>query len=105
VIPESAAARPSPLSEAASPATEFEKVATAALFVEPALVDDVGAGQVLGVSRATIQRLRATGRLPEPIRLGRLVRWRVAELRAFAAAGCPSVERWEGMRDAREAAQ
>jgi predicted DNA-binding transcriptional regulator AlpA len=105
VIPESAGVRLSPPTEATSPATDLERAASAALLVEPALVDDVGAGQVLGVSRATVHRLRATGRLPEPIRLGRLVRWRVAELRAWAAAGCPSVERWEGMRDAREAAQ
>jgi excisionase family DNA binding protein len=54
--------------------------------------------KLLGISRAHAARLNAAGRLPRGVRLGRCVRWNVAELHAWTSAGCPARERWEAMR-------
>lgn len=55
-------------------------------------------GQVaslLNLSQRAIWKLLAVGRLPRPVRLGRSVRWRAAELSAWIGAGCPSRDTWE----------
>lgn len=44
----------------------------------------------LGVSRSFVWKLLASGRLPEPVRLGRAVRWRLRDLRCWEEAGCPA---------------
>ena len=56
---------------------------------EPLLVSDVEAARLLGVSRATVHRLRAAGRFPEAIRLGRALRFDRAELVAWAELALP----------------
>lgn len=43
-----------------------------------------------GCSTRHVYRLADSGRMPPPIRLGSLVRWRRAELEAWIGAGCPS---------------
>lgn len=49
-----------------------------------------------GMSVSHVERLSASGRLgPRPVKLGRLVRWRAAELRAWAEAGCPPRHEWD----------
>lgn len=53
---------------------------------------------LLNVSRRHVAALHATDRLPQPIRLGRAVRWRADELRAWLAAGAPSRDRWEALK-------
>jgi excisionase family DNA binding protein len=50
---------------------------------------------LLGVSRSFVRKLHDSSRLPRPVRLGRAVRWRRAELFAWLQAGCPSRDRWE----------
>lgn len=53
-----------------------------------------------GVSRAQWFKLHSMGRIPAPVRLGsRAPRWRVEELRAWLAAGCPDRAAWERIRD------
>lgn len=52
----------------------------------------------LGVSLRHVRRLDALGKLPEPIRLGRSVRWPVAEIDAWLAAGAPDRHKWNAMR-------
>lgn len=47
------------------------------------LLDADAVAQLLGISTATLYRLRATGRIPPPVKLGTgpgLVRWRRADL-------------------------
>ncbi|MBL9118592.1 MAG: helix-turn-helix domain-containing protein [Phycisphaerae bacterium] len=51
----------------------------------------------LNVSTRHVRRLTDAGALPRPIRLGSLVRWRLAEIDAWIASGCPRRER-EGER-------
>ena len=43
----------------------------------------------------------AAGKLPAPIRIGGRVVWRVAEIRAWLAAGAPDREAWAAMVAAR----
>ena len=42
-----------------------------------------------GCSTRHVIRLADAGRMPRPIKLGALIRWRRAELEAWIAAGCP----------------
>ncbi|HNQ24015.1 MAG TPA: AlpA family phage regulatory protein [Phycisphaerae bacterium] len=59
------------------------------------LVDAQGAAKLLGVARSQLYALLKSARLPLPIRLGiRATRWRVEELRAWTAAGCPPRHKW-----------
>ena len=46
--------------------------------------------ELLAVSRLTIFRWRAAGRLPPPLKIGRVVRWRRLEIETWLAAGCPT---------------
>lgn len=54
-----------------------------------------GVAKMLNVSVRQVWRLHSLGQLPRPVRLGACVRWRVNEIRAFVAAGCPSRQEWE----------
>jgi predicted DNA-binding transcriptional regulator AlpA len=67
---------------------------------EPLLVPAPQAATVCGVSVASWHRLRAAGKTPAPIRLGGSVRWRLAELRDWVAAGCPPRREWEARQRA-----
>ena len=49
-----------------------------------------GAALLGGCSTRHVYRLADAGRMPRPIKLGTLVRWRRAELEAWIGAGCPS---------------
>ena len=46
--------------------------------------------KLLCVSRLSIWRWRAAGRLPAPLRIGRVIRWRRSEIETWLAARCPS---------------
>lgn len=53
---------------------------------------DVGAvAALLGCSKRTVYRLSDGGRMPRPVKLGQLVRWRRAEVLAWIAGGCEPV--------------
>lgn len=68
--------------------------------IPPLAVDAAGAAELSGVSVSLWHKLKASGRVPRPVRLGRRVVWLVEELRAWLAAGAPSCERWEAMKAA-----
>jgi predicted DNA-binding transcriptional regulator AlpA len=62
----------------------------------PLLVDAAGVGRLLGYSRATVFQLDSAGKLPRPLRpTGHDPRWRIDELRAWVAGGCPRRDLWE----------
>jgi predicted DNA-binding transcriptional regulator AlpA len=49
--------------------------------------------ELLGLGRATFERMLAAGKLPEPIRLSRTChRWRLEVVLAWIEAGCPAVQ-------------
>ena len=55
---------------------------------------------LLGVSKRHVRRMNSAGSLPRPIKLGRSVRWSVAEVNQWIEAGCPDRENWEAMKRA-----
>jgi excisionase family DNA binding protein len=68
---------------------------------EPHLIPDFEAATLAGVSRATWHRLRAAGKVPPAVRLGRKVLWRRAEIVAWIEAGCPDARTWAAMQAAK----
>jgi excisionase family DNA binding protein len=52
----------------------------------------------LGISLRHVQRLDAAGKIPSPVRLGRSVRWPVAEVEHWLAAGAPDRKMWDAMK-------
>jgi len=70
---------------------ERAPTATSAPDAAATLLLDVQAVAVMvGCSSRNIYRLSDGGRMPRPVRIGRLVRWRTADIEAWIAAGCPS---------------
>ncbi len=60
------------------------------------------AATLLGISRAQFWKLHASGKIPLPVYLGtKAPRWRVEELRAWLAAGCPDRLTWQQIREGR----
>lgn len=64
------------------------------------LLDVQGVARLLHCSVRHVYRLADAGKMPRPVKLGALVRWRRAELHAWLDAGCPAVRnvRREGVR-------
>lgn len=58
-----------------------------------ALLDVRAVAALLDCSPRHVYRLSDAGRMPPPVRLGALVRWRRADLDGWLAAGCPPVRR------------
>ena len=50
------------------------------------------------VSTRTWRSWDAAGRIPQPVRIGRSTLWRLDELRAWVAAGCPRRKEWEDLQ-------
>ena len=67
--------------------------------VSPLVVSAKEAAKMLSVSERHFWAQNSRGRIPRPVRIGRSVRWRVDELKAWVAAGMPERSRWEAMRD------
>lgn len=78
------------------PKAERTRAPLAAL--EPLAVGIDEAAAMLGIGRTLLHELDAAGKLPAPLKLGGRIVWRVAELRAWMAAGAPDRERWESIR-------
>lgn len=67
-------------------------------FAECLVVPASGVAALLQISERHVHALHGSGRLPHAIRLGRSVRWNVAELTAWRDAGCPARDEWEHVR-------
>ena len=68
---------------------------SSAAEISPLAVDAADAARLLGISPAHLFSLKAQGKFgPAPMRLGRAVRYRVDELKAWLGAGCPSRSKW-----------
>ena len=64
----------------------------------PLLLTARQAASMCGKSPRTWRMWDAAGRIPQPVRIGRSTLWRLDELRAWAAAGCPRRKEWELMQ-------
>lgn len=63
------------------------------------LIDLRTVAVLLGVSTRTVLRLRDSKQMPQPVRLGSLVRWRRAEILDWIATGCPTDNGQQGVGD------
>jgi excisionase family DNA binding protein len=67
---------------------------------EPLAIDARQAAMLLGLSRSMFYKMMEAGRIgPRGHRFGKAVRFSVAELRAWAAAGMPPRQEWLMRRD------
>ena len=83
--------------------TKTKKKKKVQVAVTPLLVSADGVAAMLGVSRRTVYSMHSTGELgPMPLTVGGRKLWRVAELNAWVAAGCPRREVWIGLYKSRE---
>lgn len=60
------------------------------------LLDVQTLAAMLNCSPRHVYRMADGGKLPRPLKLGALVRWRSAEIHEWIAAGCPSVRNPKG---------
>jgi predicted DNA-binding transcriptional regulator AlpA len=58
--------------------------------VEPLLATASQVAKLMQISTRTLWRLLSGGRVPEPLRIGGAVRWRLDIVKAWIEAGCPS---------------
>ena len=64
----------------------------------PALLDVRQVANMLNCSTRTIWSLRDAGKMPPPVRMGALVRWRRADLDQWIDAGLPDCRKAKGGR-------
>lgn len=55
------------------------------------LLDKRVVAEMIGCSTRHLDRLAADGRMPPPMKIGSLVRFRQSEIEDWIAAGCPSI--------------
>ena len=80
---------------------------------KPTLVDSVpilavnaeAAAEMVGLAKRSWLRRHSAAECPQPIRIGRSVRWRTSDLRLWVEWGCPSRSRFEELKQARERAR
>jgi excisionase family DNA binding protein len=60
------------------------------------LLDVKSLATKLDCSTRHIYRLADAGRMPRPLKLGALVRWRAGDIHEWLDAGCPSVRTAKG---------
>ena len=69
-------------------------VGLSTLSREPAVLLDVKAtARLLGCSPRHVYRLSDSARMPPPVKIGALVRWRRADVEKWVAEGCPTCRR------------
>jgi len=54
----------------------------------PQLIRAEDVARMMGVSERTLWRLLSAGKVPQPVRIGRSTRWRLAEVRQWIEGGC-----------------
>jgi len=60
--------------------------------IEPLVVTAKQLAIMLQVSKRTLFRMRSAGRLPSPMRVGGIVRWRLEDVQNWISAGCPEIK-------------
>ncbi len=55
--------------------------------------------KMLSLSVRSIWRLRASGKLPEPVQIGGAVRWRQQDIERWEVMGCPKRKEFEASKD------
>ena len=76
--------------------TEAPNGATA---TTPLLLRPAQAAALCDTSLRTWRSWDVGGRIPQPVRMGRSLYWRLEELKAWVAAGCPDRVTWQTMQE------
>jgi len=91
-------ARPGDLAQALDPIlTELARLVRAGLTKDDTqLITTKQLAELLAISVPTLERMRASGRLLEPVELSRgCLRYRLGEVRDWVAVGCPPRREWQ----------
>jgi predicted DNA-binding transcriptional regulator AlpA len=56
----------------------------------PRLINAEELARMMDISERTLWRLLSGGKVPQPVRIGRNTRWRLAEVAAWIERGCPA---------------
>lgn len=59
------------------------------MSTEPLLIDAKALAKLLSCSIRSIWRLKSSGKIPTPVRVGASVRWPTETVREWIAMGCP----------------
>jgi len=59
-------------------------------------------GRLLGVSRSTVWSWHSGGKIPLPLKIGGVTRWRRTEIEQWLQAGAPPREKWVQVREVRK---
>jgi predicted DNA-binding transcriptional regulator AlpA len=62
------------------------------------LVDAREAATLCGMSRAAWYKQLSSGKIPRPVKIGSISRWRRRELERWIDAGCPARQKWETLQ-------
>jgi predicted DNA-binding transcriptional regulator AlpA len=57
---------------------------------KPVLINAEELARIMDISERTLWRLLSGGKVPQPVRIGRNTRWRLAEVEEWIASGCPA---------------
>ncbi len=71
---------------------------TASSVGEPLLITAAELASMMRISLRSLWRMRSAGQLPQPIRFGGTVRWRLSDVKSWIAEGCPQPESRENER-------
>lgn len=55
--------------------------------------------KMLGISEQHLFRLNAAKKIPAPIKLGKSIRWRKAELINWISSGAPDLKQWLKLKE------
>lgn len=61
-------------------------------------VDAAELAKLLSVSVRHVRRMDSAGKLPEPIHIGRCVRWKLSEIGSWCDAGTPDRKKWNSIK-------
>ena len=56
--------------------------------------------EILSLSKRTVHRLKASGRVPRPVKVGGAVRWRLSDIEKWIELGCPDQAEFEARKGA-----
>ncbi len=81
------------MAESCSLAMEQDKGQSVAVAPPAALLGIKAVADLLDCSVRHVHRLRDGGKMPQPVRLGSLIKWRRSEIEEWVASGCPNCRR------------
>ncbi len=62
------------------------------------LLNTKAVAERLSISPSGVRKLRDSGRILKPLKLGRSVRWDADELDDWIRQGCPPLEKWKTIK-------